>query len=182
MRSTTSPMPTGRTSARSTSSAPCGPTPSGSGVSGGSDQVARKDRERARKRRAIERSRRESGYEPEPKEDEQEERRRSSNGKRRPPQGPLRKLKPGDVDRRGREFKRAMFLHPRTAMFISLGVIAAAVVGLFRPRLQWLSYLAFTFGFLVFADSRPTWVQASLWIAVATVCAAASVVLLVNTI
>jgi hypothetical protein len=153
--------------------------------------VARKDRERARKRRAIERSRRESGYEPEPKEDEQEERRRSSNGKRppgrpsgsrRPPQGPLRKLKPGDVDRRGREFKRAMFLHPRTAMFISLGVIAAAVVGLFRPRLQWLSYLAFTFGFLVFADSRPTWVQASLWIAVATVCAAASVVLLVNTI
>src|SRR6266511_2415499 len=169
MRSTTSPMPTGRTSARSTSSAPCGPTPSGSGVSGGSDQVARKDRERARKRRAIERSRRESGYEPEPKEDEQEERRRSSNGKRppgrpsgsrRPPQGPLRKLKPGDVDRRGREFKRAMFL----------------------PRLQWLSYLAFTFGFLVFADSRPTWVQASLWIAVATVCAAASVVLLVNTI
>jgi len=153
--------------------------------------VARKDRERARKRRAIERSRRESGYEPEPKEDEQEDRRRSSNGKRpparpggsrRPPQGPLRKLKPGDVDRRGREFKRAMFLHPRTAMFISLGVIAAAVVGLFRPRLQWLSYLAFTVGFLVFADSRPTWVQASMWIAVATVCAAASVVLLVNTI
>ena len=45
--------------------------------------MARKDRERARKRRAIERARRESGYEPEPKEDEQE-RRRSSNGKRPP--------------------------------------------------------------------------------------------------
>lgn len=153
--------------------------------------MARKDRERARKRRAIERSRRESGYEPEPKEDDQEERRQSSNGKRpasrpggarRPPQGPLRKLRPGDVDRRGRVFKRAMFLHPRTAMLISLGVIAAAVVGLFRPRLQWLSYLAFTVGFLVFADSRPTWVQASLWIAVAMVCAAAAIVLLVAVI
>ncbi len=151
--------------------------------------MARKDRERARKRRAIERSRRESGYEPEPKEDEQLERRRSSNGKRppgrpsggrRPPQGPLRKLKPGDVDRRGREFKRAMVLHPRTAMFISIGVIAAAVLGLVRPHtFQWVSYLAFTVGFLVFADSRPTWLQASLWIAVAMVCAAAGVVLLV---
>lgn len=152
--------------------------------------MARKDRERARKRRAIERSRREAGYEAEPQEEEQErqERRRSSNGKRppnrpsggrRPPQGPLRKLRPGDVDRRGRVFKRAMVLHPRTAMFVSLGVIAAAVVGLFRPRLQWLSYLAFTVGFLVFADSRPTWVQAFLWIAVAMVCAAAAVVLLV---
>jgi hypothetical protein len=75
-----------------------------------------------------------------------------------------------------------MVLHPRTAMFVSLGVIAAAVVGLFRPRLQWLSYLAFTVGFLVFADSRPTWVQASLWIAVAVVCAAAAVVLLVAAI
>jgi hypothetical protein len=154
--------------------------------------VARKDRERARKRRAIERARREAGYEPEPREDEEErERRRSSNGKRppgrptgarRPPQGPLRKLRPGDVDRRGRVFKRAMILHPRTAMFVSLGVIAAAVVGLLRPRLQWLSYLAFTVGFLVFADSRPTWVQASLWIAVAVVCAAAAVVLLLAAI
>jgi hypothetical protein len=153
--------------------------------------VARKDRERARKRRAIERARREAGYEPEPEEEERQERRRSSNGKRppsrpsggrRPPQGPLRKLKPGDVDRRGRVFKRAMVLHPRIAMFISLGVIAAAVVGLFRPRLQWLSYLAFTLGFLVFADSRPTWVQAGLWIAVAGVCAAAAVVLLLAAI
>jgi hypothetical protein len=155
--------------------------------------VARKDRERARKRRAIERSRREldPGAQSESHEDEQEERRRSSNGKRptsrpgggrRPPQGPLRKLRPGDVDRRGRVFKRAMVLHPRTAMLISVVVIAAAVVGLFRPRLQWLSYLAFTAGFLVFADSRPTWIQASLWIAVAVVCAAAAVVLLLAVI
>lgn len=153
--------------------------------------MARKDRERARKRRAIERARRESGFDPEPKEDEQQERRRRSNGERppgrpggrqRPPQGPLRKLRPGDVDRRGRVFKRAMVLHPRTAMFISLVVIAAAVLGLFRPRLQWLSYLAFTVGFLVFADSRPTWVQAAVWIAVAMVCAAAAVVLLVAVI
>jgi hypothetical protein len=158
--------------------------------------VARKDRERARKRRAIERSRRESGWEPAARDDEDEDRQgdRRANGKRpapprgggarRPPgpQGPLRKLKPGDVDRRGRVFQRAMVLHPRNAMFISLAVIAAAVVGLFRPRLQWLSYFAFAIGFLVFADSRPTWLQAGLWIAVAAVCAAAAVVLLVAVI
>jgi hypothetical protein len=145
--------------------------------------MARKDRERARKRHAIERARRESGFEPRPKDEE-------SNGDRRPsrprpqrgPQGPLRKLRAGDVDRRGRVFQRAMVLHPRNAMFISLAVIAAAVVGLFRPRLQWLSYFAFAIGFLVFADSRPTWLQAGLWIAVAAVCAAAAVVLLVAVI
>jgi hypothetical protein len=55
----------------------------------------------------------------------------------------------------------------------------AAVVGLFRPRLQWMSYLAFSLGFLVFADSRPTWIQAGLWVAIAAVCLAASVILLV---
>jgi hypothetical protein len=154
--------------------------------------LARKDRERAKKRRAIDRARRESGWEPEPKEeDEDDDRRRDrrANGKRpaptRPPgrrpdpRAPLRKLQPGDVDRRGRVFQRAMVLHPRNAMFISLAVIAAAVVGLFRPRLQWLSYFAFAIGFLVFADSRPTWLQAGLWIAVAAVCAAAAVVLLI---
>ena len=156
--------------------------------------MARKDRERARKRRAIDRARRESGWEPEPKDDDEEPRRdRRANGKRpaptRPPAGrrpdpraPLRKLKPGDVDRRGRVFQRAMVLHPRNAMFISLAVIAAAVVGLFRPRLQWLSYFAFAIGFLVFADSQPTWIRAGLWIAVAAVCAAAAVVLLIAVI
>ncbi len=141
--------------------------------------MARKDRERARKRHAIERSRKDSGYEPKPR-DEQ------PNSDRRPPSRPqrgqptqLRKLQVGDVDRRGRVFERNMILHPRTAMFISLAVIAAAVIGLFRPRLQWLSYLAFSMGFLVFADSRPKWWQAALWIAVAGVCAVASVTLLV---
>ncbi len=147
--------------------------------------MARKDRERARKRRAVDRARRESGWEPAPKNGD----RPPQPGKRpptkprsgRPPGGqgaPLRKLRAGDVDRRGRVFKRSMVLHPKTALFVSLAVIVMAVVGLARPRLQWLSYLAFTVGFLVFADSRPTWLQASLWIAVAVVCAAAAVVLL----
>jgi hypothetical protein len=146
--------------------------------------VARKDRERARKRHAIERARKESGIEARPREE-----RPSSD--RRPPSRPrtggpqrgrgsqLKKLQVGDVDRRGRVFKRNMVLHPRTAMFISLAVIAAAIVGLFRPRLQWLSYLAFALGFLVFADSRPNWWQAALWIGVAVVCAVASAILLV---
>ncbi len=149
--------------------------------------MARKDRERARKRRAIDRSRRDAGWEPKPKEDKPD--RPSSNGRRPPnrppqrgPQGPLRKLRVGDVDRRGREFKRDMIVHPRTAMFISLGVIALAVVGLFRQHLQWLSYLAFSVGFLVFADSRPTWVQTWLWVGVAGICAVASVVLLIAVI
>jgi len=150
--------------------------------------VARKDRERARKRRAIDRARRESGFQPAAKNgDRPDPDKRSSTRPRggRPPGGrgaPLRKLRVGDVDRRGRVFKRSMVLHPRTAMFVSLAVIAAAVVGLARPRLQFMSYLAFTVGFLVFADSRPTWVQASLWIAVAVVCAVAAVVLLVAVI
>jgi hypothetical protein len=141
--------------------------------------VARKDRERARKRHAINRTRRHSGVEPKPRE-------RRSSPDRRPPSRPargqgmqLRKLQVGDVDRRGRVFKRSMILHPRTAMFVSLAVIAAAVVGLFRPHLQWLSYLAFTLGFLVFADSRPTRLQAALWVAVAVVCAVAAGILLV---
>ena len=139
--------------------------------------MARKDRERARKRHAIDRARQQSDDEPKPREER-------SNSDRRPRPRPqrgtqLRKLQVGDVDRRGRVFKRSMILHPRTAMFVSLGVIAAAIVGLFRPHLQWLSYLAFTLGFLVFADSRPTWLQASVWIAVAAVCAVAAVILLV---
>ncbi len=147
--------------------------------------MARKDRERARKRRAIERARRESGVEAEPREER-------PSAARRPPSRPrtggpqrgqgqqLKKLQIGDVDRRGREFKRNMVLHPRTAMFISLAVITAAIVGLFRPRLQWVSYLAFSFGFVVFADSRPTWWQAGVWIAVAAVCALFAVYLFVS--
>jgi hypothetical protein len=134
--------------------------------------VARKDRERARKRHAIERARREAGWEPRPKDEEPSSDRRTPS-RPRPRRGQptqLRKLRVGDVDRRGREFKRNMVLHPRTAMFVSLAVIAVAVVGLFRQRLQWLSYLAFSIGFLVFADSRPTRVQAGLWVAVAGMC------------
>jgi hypothetical protein len=146
--------------------------------------VARKDRERARKRHAIERARRESGVQAEPREERPSANRRPPSRPRtgRPQRGPgqLRKLQIGDVDRRGREFKRNMVLHPRTAMFISLAVIAAAIVGLFRPRLQWVSYLAFSLGFVVFADSRPTWVQAGLWIAVAGICALFAVYLFVS--
>jgi hypothetical protein len=146
--------------------------------------VARKDRERARKRHAIERARRDSGVESKPREER-------PSADRRPPSRPrtggpqrgrgpqLRKLQVGDVDRRGRVFKRNMVLHPRTGMLISLAVIGAAVVGLFRPGLQWVSYLAFSLGFLVFADSRPTWWQAAVWIAVAAICAVAAAFLLV---
>src|SRR6266545_5480599 len=142
--------------------------------------VARKDRDRARKRHAIERSRRESGFEPKPK-DEQPNSDKRVPSRSRPQRGQatqLRKLQMGDVDRRGRVFKRNMVLHPRIALYLSIAVIVAAVVGLFRPRLQWLSYLAFSVGFLVFADLRPTWLEVGRWVAIAVVCAAASVILL----
>jgi hypothetical protein len=136
--------------------------------------VARKDRERARKRHAVERARREDGFEPRPRDEEPDsDRRRPASRPRGAQRGPstLKKLQIGDVDRRGREFRRNMILHPRTAMFVSLAVIAVAILGLVRPGLQWISYLAFALGFLVFADSRPTWVQAGLWTAIASVCA-----------
>lgn len=141
--------------------------------------MARKDRERARKRHAIERTRRQTGFEPKPREDQASSDKRPSGRPVRGQGSQLRKLRVGDVDRRGRVFERSMILHPRTAMLISLAVIAVAMVGLFRPHLQWMAYLAFTLGFLVFADSRPTWLRASLWIAVAALCAVVAVILLV---
>jgi hypothetical protein len=136
--------------------------------------VARKDRERARKRHAIERARRESGDEPSRRDSEPDsDRRRSGSrpgGGQRGQGTQLKKMRIGDVDRRGREFKRNMVLHPRTAMFISLAVFALAIFGLIGAGRQWISYLSFAVGFLVWADSRTTWLQAGVGIAVAAVC------------
>jgi hypothetical protein len=127
--------------------------------------VARKDREAARRRHAIDRARRVAGDEPrpepKPKPDAPASKAktnggRPSSGRRRGAPGPLRKLQVGDVDRRGRVFQRNMVLHPRIAMRVYFAVIALAVVSLFRRELIGASYFAFAVGMLVIADGQPT--------------------------
>ena len=144
--------------------------------------MARKDRERARKRHAIERARKESGLERRPRDEEPSS---NGNGRPAPRQRPRRggagfkKMQVGDVDRRGRVFERNAFLHQRTAFIVSMAVIPIALIGLFVPRLQWLSYLVFTVGVLVFADSQPTRRRTVLWTGLAAACLANACVLFV---
>ena len=153
--------------------------------------MARKDRERARKRRAIERARRQAGLPPAAKPDRPARAGSGSRpgGARRParPAGrsgraapALRKMEVGDVDRRGRVYTRPMLLHPRVAMYIYFAVLAVGVVSLIRRGLQPLGYAAFAVGMLVIADSKPTWRHASFYIAAAVVLAAGAVVLAVS--
>jgi hypothetical protein len=129
--------------------------------------VARKDRAAARRRHAIDRARRQAGDEPSPApkpkprsgtpaSQAKSNGGRPSGGRGRAPTGPLRKLKAGDVDRRGRVFQRNMVLHPRIAMRVYLAVLAVAVVSLFRRELIGASYFAFAVGMLVIADGQPT--------------------------
>ena len=128
--------------------------------------MARKDRERARKRHAIERARRESGFEPAPKEERPAKpaartaTRRSAGGR---PESPLlHKAKVGDVDRKGRVFERPMLLHPKIALYIYFLVLGIGLVSLLRrdPTLQAVGYGAFALGMLVIADSKTTWLRA----------------------
>jgi hypothetical protein len=130
--------------------------------------VARKDRERARKRHAIERARRESGFEPAPKEDRPAAKPSTRTATRRPaaggrPQSPLlKKAQVGDVDRKGRVFERPMLLHPKIALYIYFLVLGIGLVSLLRrdPSLQAVGYGAFALGMLVIADSKTTWLRA----------------------
>src|SRR5215203_909743 len=137
--------------------------PNDGGASGG-ERVARKDRERARKRHAIQRARREGGYEPAPK----AERPATRTQTRRPaPSGraqaqPLQKAQVGDVDRKGRVYERPLLLHPKIALYIYFLVLAAGVGGLRRrgPTAQAVAYGAFAVGMLVTADSKTAWMRA----------------------
>jgi hypothetical protein len=146
--------------------------------------VARKDRERARKRRAIERARREAGYEPAPK----EERPAAKTATRRPasggrPQSPLlKKAQVGDVDRKGRVYERPMLLHPKIALYIYFVVLGIGLVSLLRrdPGLQAVGYGAFAVGMLVIADSKTTWMRALPFIVLAAALAAGAIALAVG--
>jgi hypothetical protein len=150
--------------------------------------VARKDRERARKRHAIERARRESGFEPAPKEDRPAAKPSTRTATRRPaaggrPQSPLlHKAQVGDVDRKGRVFERPMLLHPKIALYIYFLVLAIGLVSLLRrdPSLQAVGYGAFALGMLVIADSKTTWLRALPFIVLSVALAAGAVALAIG--
>ena len=146
--------------------------------------MARKDRERARRRHAIQRARREAGVEPEPK----VERPAPKTAARRPaaggrPQSPLlKKAEVGDVDRKGRVYERPMLLHPKIALYIYFVVLGVGLVSLLRrdPTLQAVGYGAFAVGMLVIADSKTTWLRAAPFIVLAGALAAGAVALAVG--
>ena len=147
--------------------------------------MARKDRERARKRRAIQRARREAGYQPEPKAEQPATRTRPRTEARRPAAGGraqsplLKKAQVGDVDRKGRVYERPMLLHPRIALYIYFLVLGVGLVSLLRrdPTLQAVGYGAFAVGMLVIADSKTTWLRAMPFIVLAAALAAGAVAL-----
>jgi hypothetical protein len=143
--------------------------------------VARKDRERARRRHAIQRARREAGYEPAPKAERpatKTQTKRPAGGGRAQPQ-PLTKAQVGDVDRKGRVYERPMLLHPRIALYVYFVVLGVGLVSLLRrdPTLQAVGYGAFAVGMLVIADSKTTWMRALPFIVIAVALAAGAVVL-----
>ena len=150
--------------------------------------MARKDRERARKRHAIERARRDSGWEPTPKEERPAAKPAARTATRRPatsgrPQAqPLKKAQVGDVDRKGRVYERPMLLHPKIALYIYFVVLGIGLVSLLRrdPALQAVGYGAFALGMLVIADSKTTWLRAAPFIVLAAALAAGAVALAVG--
>ena len=158
--------------------------------------MARKDRERARKRRAIQRARREAGYEPAAKTEEPAAKTRTAakpaaRGSARPaaraaggrPQAQLlKKAQVGDVDRKGRVYERPMLLHPKIALSIYFLVLGIGLVSLLRrdPSLQAVGYGAFAVGMLVIADSKTTWLRALPFIILAAALAAGAVILAVG--
>ena len=144
--------------------------------------MARKDRERARKRHTIERARREAGIEPAPKEERQAKPARTAT--RRPParsQPTMHKAQVGDVDRKGRVYTRPMLLHPRIALVIYFVVLGVGLVSLLRrdPTLQAVGYGAFAVGMLVIADTKTSWARAAPFIVFAVVLAASAVAIAV---
>jgi hypothetical protein len=154
---------------------------SGGGGSGG-ERVARKDRERARKRHAIERARREAGIEPTPKE-ERPAKPATRTASRQPgrSQAPMHKAQVGDVDRKGRVYTRPMLLHPRIALVVYFAVLGVGLVSLLRrdPSLQAVGYAAFAVGMLVIADTKTTWARAVPFIVFAVVLAGSAVAIAV---
>jgi hypothetical protein len=154
--------------------------PSDGGASGG-ERVARKDRERARRRHAIQRARREAGYEPAPKAEQPATRTKAKPEARRPAAGRAQS-QVGDVDRKGRVYERPMLLHPRIALYLYFIILGVGLISLLRrdPTLQAVGYGAFAVGMLVIADSKTTWLRALPFIILAAALAAGAVILAVS--
>ena len=155
--------------------------------------MARKDRERARKRHAIQRARREAGYEPPPRAEQPAAKTKTAartparpaartTGSGRPGAQLLKKAQVGDVDRKGRVYERPMLLHPKIALYIYFIVLGIGLVSLLRrdPTLQAVGYGAFAVGMLVIADSKTTWLRAAPFIVLAGALAAGAVALAVG--
>jgi len=143
--------------------------------------VARKDRERARRRHAIQRARRDAGVEPAPKVDrpapKTAARSPAAGGRAQSPL--LKKAEVGDLDRKGRVYERPMLLHPKIALYIYFAVLGVGLVSLLRrdPSLQAVGYGAFALGMLVIADSKTTWMRALPFIVLAAALGAGAVAL-----
>jgi hypothetical protein len=152
--------------------------PNDGGASGG-ERVARKDRERARKRHAIERARRDAGFTPAPKTERQATRTEARRPAGRSPSPLLNKARVGDVDRKGRVYERPMLLHPKAALTIYLVVLGIGLISLLRrdPALQAVGYGAFALGMLVIADSKTTWMRALPFVVLAVALGAGAVAL-----
>jgi hypothetical protein len=144
--------------------------------------VGRRDRERARRRHAIEKARREGAAEPEPKPERSSARRPTPSrpgGNRRPGGGAPRsreelraayraqydhKGKVGELDARGRPRTRDMVVHPRITKRVLYICLPLAVLGLFQPRFQLITWLAYGVAFVGLADLARTKVQAAIMI------------------
>lgn len=149
--------------------------------------MGRRDRERARRRHAIEKARRESGVEAAAKPERPAARRAASSrpgGSRRPnstapkSREELRaayrsqfehKGKVGDKDARGRVRQRDMLVHPKITRRVLFICLPLAILGLFYPRLQLVTWFAYALAFVGLADLARTKIQAVLMLALSVV-------------
>ena len=144
--------------------------------------MARKDRERARKRHAIDRARRESGWEPAPKEEQPAPGRRRGRDRRPAGRRPvaLPEGQVGDVDRKGGCSSGRCCCTPRSPSTSTSWSSDRLVSRLRRdPTLQAVGYGAFA-SHAVIADSKTTWMRALPFIILAVALAAGAVALAVG--
>jgi len=145
--------------------------------------VGRRDRERARRRHAIEKAQRESDVDAAARPERTTTRRPASSrpgGSRRPSNGSPKsreelraayrsqfdhKGKVGDKDARGRVRQRDMLVHPKITRRVLFVCLPLAIIGLFYPRLQLFTWFAYAIAFVGLADLARTKIQAVLMLA-----------------
>lgn len=137
-----------------------------------------KDRERARRRRAILRAQQQTGASTPDTDtgddadgggrggrrdrtrpagrDRGRDRSRASPGRGQQVSPLAVKAKAGDRDHRGRIRTRDMLVHPRISFYTLLACFLLSLPGLFIPRLQLLTWVAYSVAFLALADLSRT--------------------------